>query len=132
MSSIDVNAQLVKVGFDEATRAVIVEWFMTPDSHEFKTVLNHGLELARQHGATKWIGDTRELGMIDPNDQDWANQDWFPRAIHSGIKDMGVVISDDVLSKMTVEDIMNEVKDLGFTSRYFSTLEEAKDWIAKQ
>jgi hypothetical protein len=48
----------------------------------------------------------------------------------AGIRKMAVVIADDIFNKLSVEEIMNKVDALDLTSHYFSSIEEARSWVA--
>ncbi len=125
-----ISADVVNVTYDAEVNAVVFVWATTPTSQEFREALNYGLSLVSEKQAKRWIGDTRNIGAIDPEDQQWSNEDWFPRALGAGIVDMGVIVSNDIFSKMSVEEIMGNVGGSeGFESRFFSSVEDAKAWF---
>jgi hypothetical protein len=120
---------VVKITYNKDIDTVVLEWITTPSSAEFKEGLTSGLELLKETKARHWIGDVRKIGAIDPADQDWSNNEWFPQALATGLKKMGVIISDDVFNKMSVEEIMSKVESAGFESQYFDDINKAFQWM---
>jgi len=120
---------VLKITYNKEIDAVVLEWITAPISSEFRDGLNQGLELLKSTKAKNWIGDVRNLGAIDPDDQKWSNEEWFPQALSTGIKKMGVIISDDIFNQMSVEEIMSKVEGIGFVSQYFDDINKASQWM---
>lgn len=108
-------------------QAVEVQWKAFAKGDEFKEALNKGLELIRQKGASKWLGDTSNMSAISADDQHWSNTDWFPRAISGGIKRMAVVIPKSAIAKMSVQNIVSKFDNLEVHN--FGDKSEAVHWL---
>jgi len=80
----------------------------------------------------KVLTDTRTMGAISPEDQDWTIQEWLLRAFKVNYRRIAVVISKDIFNQMSVEDIMNRVEGVDFVTKYFPSVEEGKAWLATQ
>lgn len=120
------------VHYNEEFNGVLMEWKTFTTSEELKAGLNKGLACINEKKLTKWLADVRELGAISEEDQKWSNEDWFPRALQSGIKRMAVIVSDDIFNQMTVEEIMLKVKAQDFISQYFDSVDKAKKWLKNE
>ena len=106
-----------------------MQWKDFASSEEFKTGLNTGLDLLVERNTGNWLADLRKMDVIDPDDEKWSNEDWFPRALAGGVKKMALIPSEDIFNKLSVENIMNEVTGTDLVVHYFEDVEEAKMWL---
>ncbi len=120
---------VLKINYNKEIDAVVLEWITAPISSEFREGLTQGLELLKSTKAKNWIGDVRNLGAIDPDDQKWSNEEWFPKVLASGLKKVGVIISDDIFNQMSIDEIMSKVESAGFASQYFDDIDKAAQWM---
>ncbi len=125
-----LNEKFIQISYDEKVPCVIMQWKDFATSTEFKLGLNKGLELLMEKKTGNWLADLRKMDVIDPDDEQWSNEDWFPRAIAGGVKKMALIPSEDIFNKLSVENIMNEVAGTGLIIHYFENPEEAKNWLA--
>jgi hypothetical protein len=107
--------------------AVELRWKTFAKGDEFKEALNKGLELAQMKGAKKWLGDTSQMSAIAPEDQQWSNTDWFPRALAAGLQKMAVVMPKSALAKMSVQSIINKFDTMEL--RNFVDKADAVEWL---
>lgn len=119
--------KFVNINYEKGV--VHLEWTTAPTSDELILGLYSRLELVKEKKATKWIGDVQKMGAINPSDQDWINQVWFPEFLQTGVKKMGIIVGNDIFNQLSVESIMSNVESIGFTSQYFPNTKEAQDWI---
>ncbi len=126
---IKFDNSVAAISVNQNDGVVEVQWKQPPTSSEFREVLSKGVEFISENKFTKWIGDVRELGAILDEDQKWSNEMWFPKAIEAGVNKIAIVISDDVFNQLSVEEIMSKVDTLNVTSHYFSSKEEALQWV---
>lgn len=124
------DKNFLEISFDEKIPCVIMEWKEYATSEEFREGLDKGLELLKKQNTGNWLADLRKMDVIDPDDEKWSNEDWFPRALQEGVKKMALIPSEDVFNAMSVENIMNEVSGTGLVIHYFDKVEEAKNWLA--
>ena len=118
------------VHWNEKVNCVHMQWIKFVKGKGFRNGMDTGLDLHIQKGSPpSWIADARNLQVLDTEDQNWTNTDWFPRALKSGIKNMALIIPKDIFAKLSVENIMNKVPDTDLTSKYFTSLEEAENWL---
>jgi hypothetical protein len=118
--------------YDDATDTVVMEWYTFAEGEPFREGLDAGLDLVKQEGAENWLADLKDLGTVDQDDQEWSNQDWFPRAMETTLTNMAIVQPESVVANMSVENIMQEVGDGAITTHYFDDRAEAEDWLAAQ
>lgn len=119
----------LKISYDADADCVIMQWKAFATSEEFRHGLNEGLKLIQQKNSPNWLADLRKMEAIDPEDEQWSNEDWFPRALQAGIKRMALVPSEDIFNSISVENIMNSVAGTGLVTHYFKQPDEAKSWL---
>ena len=96
---------------------------------DFRNVLNQGLELLKQHAATKWLSDDRANSALGDEDTKWAQTDWFPRVLAAGWEYWAIVLPDNVIGQMNMKRFIDQYAEAGITVRVFSDPEEALDWL---
>jgi hypothetical protein len=123
------SAPYLNIYWIEDMRAVLMEWKKYAAGKDFRKGLDTGLELISRKNSSKWLADLREMQVVNQDDQLWSNKDWFPRAIKAGIRQMAIIVPTDVFGNMSVNRIMENAADIGLTTHYFDSVEEAIDWL---
>lgn len=78
----------------------------------------------------KVVSDTQNMHFpISVELQEWTNQTIFPPSLEMGLNKAAFVISSDIMNQLSVEQIMEETEGIKFTTQYFTTRKEAKEWI---
>jgi hypothetical protein len=95
----------------------------------FRSIMNKGIETLQKNGGHKWLADDRAVAAWAPEDMEWGNNDWFPRAVKAGWKYWAIIMPEKVVGKMTVKKLMDSYSARGVQTRVFSTPEEGKKWL---
>lgn len=120
--------EYAKITYDDPLDAVRINWKRAARRDHYKQVLQSGLEMVEETDATNWLADRREMGTVEPDDQDWTNEEWLPRLMRTPLTQMAIVQSERHIQNMSGENIMQEVGDV-LTQKYFDTTAEAEDWL---
>ena len=118
--------------YNEELDAVVMNWDNFAQGEEFRDGLDAGLELIKKENAENWLADLREMGTVADDDQEWSNNNWFPRAMETSLSQMAIVQPESVIANMSVENIMQEVGDGELTTHYFDSRPEATEWLQEQ
>lgn len=118
----------LRIHWEPDVPCVGMEWLGFVRGPPFRDALNAGLALLQERGAQGWLADLRDLGVVDQEDQSWANEDWFPRAVEAGIRRMALIMPTRTIAAMSVESIMQEAPN-GLLTRYFDAPAEARAWL---
>lgn len=124
------DAPYVVIDWDEQIGCSVAHWRGFAQSADYRQGLDKVLELLQAHKATKALADLRDQKPATEADQQWTNENWFPRAIAIGLNRMAVVIPKSQLANMALTKIMSNVNDQEFNTAYFDDVEEAKKWLA--
>jgi hypothetical protein len=65
-------------------------------------------------------------------DQQWVNQDWFPRAIAAGLRFMAYVAPRSSVARLSIKQIMSKVNEVEVLQGYFDDLQQARTWLRNQ
>jgi len=122
------DKKFLTIEYLEDIHAGIGNWNGFVSEKDYKEGLNKMIDFYVEKKVNKWIANLTKMEAISPELQDWANNDWFPRALAAGVKFMAVVVPEDVFNQFAVENIMTKVADT-LTTHYFSNVDEAKNWI---
>ena len=117
------------VTWNSTAQAVYVEWQGWAHLTERIACLEAGLRALTEHQGSRWLVDGREMKAVKQPDQDWIDQDWFPRVLAAGLRRMAVVEAKRTLAKMNVEDFLGRVPATKLDVGYFATVEAATEWL---
>lgn len=119
------------VTWDRTSKAVITEWQGWANPSEFAAVLEAGLRAIKEHRSSRGLVDCLRQRVVQQSDQDWVNQNWFPRALAAGLTRLALVLPKSELAMMNIKDVLSKVSDTTLEIAYFSTVDEAIGWLAR-
>jgi hypothetical protein len=120
------------VSWDEYCQAIRLEWKMYVEGEQAFKGLEAGLALLHRKRTSRWLADVRHLGPVRQVDQQWINNDWFPRAISGGLRYMATVTPRSAIARMSVRQIMSKVNEVDVINSFFDDLEQARNWLRGQ
>lgn len=126
------DTDYLTVRYDDSVDAVVMNWHDFAQGEDFRDGLDTGLELVNEKRAENWLADLREMGAVAEDDQEWANTDWFPRAMGTSLTNMAIIKPESVVANMSVDNIMQEVEGGELTTHYFDNRPEAEQWLKDQ
>jgi len=121
----------LSVQADRKSRCVYAEWRGFANSSEFRSSLMRILEAIRVSGAASLVSDNRRLEGVTGEDQLWIRDTWTPMAVDSGLTRIAVVVPQRGLGKIASEQILGQVGMKAFSTRNFTTVSEAMEWVAE-
>ncbi|AMJ65255.1 hypothetical protein [Hymenobacter sp. PAMC 26628] len=118
---------------------LIVQWHGFARSVELRSLLDRGLALyeakTRQCKPLGWLADTRQLGAVRAETQQWLKDDWNPRAAAAGIRHVSLVVPETVFGQISVGTYSANAaaaEAYCLTSSQHHTLDVAKAWLREQ
>ena len=117
------------VDWNENERIAMISWKQFASGENLKQPIEKLLELMISQKLEGWVGDLRGVKPITPEDQDWYDKTWLPKAINSGIKRAAVILPESVISTMSSKRFLSKMEDKEFELSYFQSVEEAKEWM---
>lgn len=116
------------VRWDEPTQTVVVEWDGWANSAEFKALLDAEVRALHDHQGSRVLADCRNQRVLNPADQDRANQEWVPAALKAGLKRFAVVLPVSDMAAGHLRERLGKVSDMQVA--YFASVDEAREWLA--
>ena len=114
-------------GFIEAT------WYPTTENfteREYKEEFLNYLHLALEFKPKRAMINTQDfLFTTSPTLQEWTSETISAPIIEMGLKQMAFVVSKEFIAQLAIEQLMEEPSAQKFTTKYFDSKEEAKEWI---
>ena len=74
------------LSWNEATEALELKWIGTIGSEDYRNTLNSGLEILKQKGIQRWLGDARQLTGLSLEDERWSAEDFAIRMVAAGVQ----------------------------------------------
>lgn len=119
-----------KVAYVPDVPCIYVKWIDLPQSDEFRKGCDTVLDMLKARGLSKIIVDNSQAKLFSVTDQHWLNEDWLPRAEKAGYRYSATVLGDsDAFVKYAAQSIANKRDQSKFMSKFFKTIDEAKEWL---
>jgi hypothetical protein len=103
-----------------------------PGLENLQSILMKGLEVLREHGATKWLSDDRNGGAVPKSHHEWGDKVWAPEAIKAGWKHWGLVLRNDLLHQANMQKLVEIYASQGVTVEVFADPDDAFRWLRHQ
>lgn len=92
---------------DASVPCVIVQFHCFANRDQFKHIMDSGLAYHQAHSRPAqpwgWVGDTRQMGAIPREVQQWLTDDWNLRAYASGIREISIVVSENIFGQLATQ-----------------------------
>jgi hypothetical protein len=95
----------------------------------FRDSMLKGIEVLQKNGARKWLSDDRNETALTPEDLEWGDKEWFPRAAKCGWKYWALVMPEKVVGQLSVKKLIDRYSARGVTTQVFSSVDQAKKWL---
>jgi len=113
----------------EQSQMVFVQWEGWANAAEFGALLDAEVRALKEHGGCRLLADCRLQRVLSADEQQRANRDWVPRAVEAGLKRFAVVLPLSDMAAGHIQERLHEVSESGFDVSYFTTVEDAKQWL---
>lgn len=96
---------------------------------EFVKISNDSLKLMVKYGTSKLLVDTSKLKVMPPENQEWIQESWFPRAMDVGLKKMAFITPENIFGEVSAKNANEKANQLPLDLAYFSDYLEAETWL---
>ncbi len=129
------KSKYLQVAYHREYQLVEMTWLpatQTMNKEDYKHESLNCLDVTLQFSPSKIINNATDLYFpISPELQEWTNQNIFPLSLEKGLTRAAFVVSKEIISQLSIEQIMEEDIGQKFISKYFDSISEAKEWIIK-
>jgi hypothetical protein len=127
---------------DEKVPCVIVQFHTFANREQFKQIMDTGLAYHQAHARPEqpwgWVGDTRNMGAIPKEVQHWLTHDWNRRAYAAGIREISIVVSQNVMGQIATQQYatttvaQQQQQEYEIAPVYYDSLRSAKKGAAQR
>lgn len=122
---------------DASVPCIISQWHTFANKQEFRALLEAAMAYFDAHSSPAkpwgWIADSRRMGAIPAEVQQWLHDVFNQRITKAGLREMSVVVPETIFGKLAVQHYKQNIdqKDTGYEldTRYYNSLESAKAGI---
>jgi hypothetical protein len=96
---------------------------------EYRELMNRAVELLERHGISKVLADVSQLRPLVAEDMSWTTEDWAPRAVAAGMREMAVVLPRSVFAQLSVTRVVENLGDDRIVTAQFDDVRSALAWL---
>jgi hypothetical protein len=90
------------------------------------------LDFAKTHTITRFLSDTREQGVVSPENRKWFEKEMVPAAIKAGLKRSAVITGSNVFKRYYINMILSAVNKFNMPFKIFSDEESAIKFLMEE
>ncbi len=124
--------KVFNVFYDSDLDAVVMEWNGYSTSQQFRQGTELMLNMLIKHNAHKVLANVKDMTIVGREDQIWVEEDFLPRAISFGFKELAIIRPDHYFNKVAMETISYKVDKEKLSIMFFDNLSEAIAWLVSK
>lgn len=123
-----------RIYWDSDVQCIEFEAIRYVSATALRATLQRTLDLIRQRKARKFLIGLVKVDNIPMEELLWAETNWFPLCLRSGIKYVSMVMPKALSALVAVDKSSSRVNPdaSGFARRFFSDVEEGRRWLKEQ
>jgi len=96
----------------------------------YKQEMEQYTQIVEKYRPGKALINCMKMFYVIPIDvQEWTNKNLFPRILAAGVNKVAIILPADIITQLSLEQVMEESMGVKFTTKYFSDSQIAKDWL---
>lgn len=107
------------------------EMHQYPGRETLEKVLLRGLDLLKEHGASKWLSDDRNSGALPRSHHEWGVNVWAPQAVAAGWKYWALLPPEEAIGHSNMARLKETYAAMGTTVEIFSDVPTAYRWLCQ-
>ena len=133
MNKILMDEPYVKVVYDEERQIGKIIWSGHPTTEQYRKPFKVLLDWAASgHPVPRFLSDTRDQGVVSPENRKWFEQEMVPAAIAAGLRRSAVVSSSNVFKRYYLNMILSAVNKFNMPFKIFSDEESAVNFLMEK
>lgn len=127
------NSEYLTINYNKSLSLIEFRW--KPQSAELsddiiKSEFLKEVELCEKYNPKNLLINTKDFQyVITPELQEWTDNSIFPKYIEAGVKQIAIVVGEDIFANVSVEQTMDEENASTIQSEYFTSEEDAIEWL---
>jgi hypothetical protein len=117
-----------KVYFDRSKRIINLQYNGFPDNKSGFEGLRKVMEFSSSNPVRGAINDCLKMKGTFSMVNDFVAKEYMPRLVQNGLKAYAIVLSDDVFTKFSAEQLIQKLGE-NANMRFFNNKQEAQKWV---
>jgi hypothetical protein len=125
-----VKESYVTVTWDSERSMGKVVWSGSPTPEQYKKAFLSLLDHAKKgNKVSRFLSDTRNQGIVNPENRKWFEKEMVPAAIKSGLKRTAVITNGNAFKRYYINMILSAANKFNVPFKIVSTEQEAIDFL---
>lgn len=128
-----LKERYAEIFYDAQLNATGIIWQESVTSEQYRQVFAKTLDFVKVYNTPNFIADLSRHGYIDKEDQRWMFREIIPESARNGLTRIATVHPNaDSHINNYIESIQGVTAPFGITQRYFTSMQEAVEWIESE
>lgn len=127
--TLEHHVRTCSIYYYKTINTIVLDWSGQASYEEFIEACDFSLELMIQKKSNKMLINNLKAEAVQPRNQAWITEIWFPIAYQKGYRISAVVESKSIFNQITAKQIVNKMEKGKFTVQFFTNLQDAIEWI---
>ena len=119
----------VTISYDAEGKLGMVTWKSNCSKEEYREAFEAMLAYAKEHLIKYVLTDTRNQGVVSPENRKWFEKDMLPRGIEVGLKKVAAVTDANVFKRYYLNMLLSSSNKFNVPFKIFSNVEDAKTYL---
>lgn len=124
------NKVYYSVEYDKANNWNYSNWVGFVTVEEVKEACLKCLAMIESNKCPNLLNDNSQISGPWSGANEWIASVWMPKALSLELKRFAHVVSPNVFSALSAQQLVSKVEGMGFEMRIFKTKQEAQHWLA--
>ncbi len=132
-----IKNSFIEIKWNKSSAFMETTWTTTPlmSQKKYRELLALYIQQIEEYQPDKLIVDSREAAyVIEPEDQDWLNENIYPRTVKAGVKKLAFVVGTDVFMQISLEQVSTDSHNNAdvaskLKQEFFDDYQQASDWV---
>jgi hypothetical protein len=123
----------VRVVYDSEKFLGKVIWSGSPTNEQYKKPFLVLLDwAAKGNKVSRFLSDTRDQGVVNPENRKWFEKEMVPAAMKAGLKRSAVITGANVFKRYYINMILSAVNKFNMPFKFFSDEESAVNFLMEE
>lgn len=128
-----LNKPYVRVVYDSERYIGKIIWTGSPKQEEYRQPFEVLLDWANKgNKVSRFLSDTRNQGVVSPDNRKWFENEMIPAAINAGCKRSAAITGGNVFKRYYLNMILSAVNKFNMPFKIFSDEESAIEFLMEE
>ncbi|MEO9803362.1 MAG: hypothetical protein ABJF04_08955 [Reichenbachiella sp.] len=120
-----------KIEMDESNGILYTKWSGFIQLDQAKEGSEFMTKYIKENGVKLHLSDHLDLKVVTEELKDYLTKEWFPAVERVGLRKVSALVSKNIYTRSSVDDINSRVQLGNLTIENFNTVKDCEDWLLK-